>query len=155
MITLPLNATDEAIFATLYGWLNHLARGENQGAFDITYHPAGDASTPRVLQEQIAFYGEQFNEVLQLPPANLDTKPEHHVQRVVRNAPPAKRLSGGRLIGSYESLVSARSDRDPRFLGEASLQLPFGGKWSEVFATFEMINREGRLALVLKSIYVH
>lgn len=154
MVTLPLNATDDAILAALSRWLNHLARNEYQQAFDFTYHPEGDDSTPEGLREQIGFYGDQLTQAVRLPEA-ADAKPEHGVMRPNPKAPPATRLSGGQLLGSYESLVTAQSNADPSFLGEATLQLPFGGKWSDVFATFEMINREGRLAFLLKSIYIH
>jgi hypothetical protein len=154
MVTLPLNATDDAILATLNVWLAHLARDEYQQAFDFTYHPAGDDSTPDRLREQIAFYGDQFNEVVRLPVVT-DAKPEHCVVRPNPKSRPAQRPSGGRLLGSYESLVTALNEADPNVLGEASLQLPFGGKWSDVFATFAMINRDGRLGFALKSIYIH
>lgn len=70
-------------------------------------------------------------------------------------SPPPPPPPAGRLLGSYESLVTAQSEADPSFLGEASVQLPFGGEWSDVFATFVMINREGRLVFTLKSIYIH
>ena len=154
MVTLPLNATDDAILTALHGWLIHLTRNEYQQAFAFTHHLDGDDSTPERLREQIAFYGDQFNEAVRLPVAG-DAKPEHGVMRPNPKAQPAKRLSGGRLLGSYEGLVTAQSEADPSFLGEASLQLPFGGKWSDVFATFVMINHEGRLVFTLKSIYIH
>ena len=154
MVTLPLDATDRAILTTLNVWLNHLAHDDYQQAFDFAYHPECDDSTPEALREQVAFYGDQFNEVLRVPHAT-DVKPEHCVMRPNPQAQPAKRLSGGRLVGSYESLVAAHGGADPSFLGEASLQLPFGGEWSDVFATFAMINRDGRLVFELTSIYAH
>lgn len=153
MVSLPLNATDETILATLNRWLSHLTHNEYQEAFDFTYHPEGDDSTAEGLREQIVFYGDQFNQVLRVPEAT-DVKPEHGVMRVNPESQPAKRLSDGRLLGSYESLVSAQNEADPDFLGEASLQLPFDGKWSDVFATFAMIDRDGQMVFFMKSIYI-
>jgi hypothetical protein len=154
MVSLPLDATDDAILTILNGWLHHVADNEFQEAFDFTYHPEGDDSTPQRLREQLAFYGDQLNEVLRVPEAT-DVRPEHDVMRPNPECPPAHQLSGGRLLGSYESLVTKRNQADPDYLGEASLQLPFGGKWSEVFATFAMYNHDERLVFFLKSIYVH
>jgi hypothetical protein len=92
---------------------------------------------------------------VRVPEATADVKPEHCVIRPNSGSQLATRLSGGRLIGSCEGLVTARSGADPCFLGEAPLQLPFGGKWSDVFATFVMIDCDGRLGFALKSIYAH
>jgi hypothetical protein len=154
MMTLSLAATENDILAALNIWLQYLAREEYQQAFEFSFHPDGDDSTPEKLREQILFYSDQFNEPVRAPQVS-DVEPEHSVVRPNPKAQPAQQLSGGRLLGSYESLVTAQSNIDPTYLGEAVLQIPFGGKWSEVFATFVMINQKGRLVFFLKSVYIH
>lgn len=147
MLFLPKHATDEEILDVVRQWVNTLANKDYDAAFAMTYHGPDEHWTPQLMQEVIEDYGSRVSPDssvwsitpwetatidVQSPEPDWDVQPSHDVH------------------WSDEPNM----DLDPPLLGYVWFDLPVGGKWSDLTATFYILEIDDRLALELNDIHV-
>ena len=141
MITLPKDASDDAVLNVVRRWLNELAKEDYSAAHSLTYHPAGDHWNADLLRRVIENYG------------SVDSGPEEGVTFKVTP------LEGehsddsdvaGRL--EIEWFRSRGSEDNP--LGTITCDLPLNGEWSDVSAVFNVLSQPDGLALQLMDVRV-
>lgn len=152
MITLPLDSDDSAILSALYGWVDLIASERYGDAYDLLCHPDGDVHTPDILRERIDFFAEQLNETVTSPLLAGEPSSRHLIARPDLNLPELKSTSSSRRVGTITELVTDAHRQNPSYLGDVELSLPFGGRWSDLYAFFKMIKVEDRLAFFLSDI---
>lgn len=131
----PLTASDEYLLNGVKKWVDLLAEGRFAHAFNLTAHDSYHSWTPELIRSVIAGYG--------LP--HVAGEHEYRISRVTE-------ANEGRTP-CWE--IDRWRDAEPNHrVGSISFRLPLDGEWSDLTATFEILQNDGRLVLVLNDIHV-
>ncbi len=125
--------SDEEILTAVEAWIDDLAAGDYQAAFDRTAHDPYYAWSAELIQAVISGYG--------LPEAH----PSGEVFIVSRRA---------NATGQPAHRLVDRAAATPDEVAEVWYDLPLNGAWSDLTATFSVQRRAGHVVLVLQQIHV-
>jgi hypothetical protein len=142
MEPLPLDSSDEEIFAFARQWTNRLAAEDYAGAFGMLRHVApypgkSWVATPEAVRAWVVNYGSD---------EPIPGEPECRV-----TAPDA----AGDMPVEFLSLI--REDpgrRYPGCRGRLDWPLPLDGEWSDLVASFDLVEADGGLAFALVALRV-
>lgn len=134
-LSFPISASDEHLLKGVITWVDLLAEGRFGDAFNLTAHDSHYAWTPDLIRSVIAGYG-------------LPHEPGEHEYRI-------SRVSEVKESSTPRWEVDRWRDAEPNGrVGFITLCLPLDGEWSDLTATFEILQNDGRLVLVLDDIHV-
>jgi len=141
-VRLPLDCSDEDILAFARRWTQRLAAEDYSGAWGMLLHRPGDvwAPTPDVLRSRIANYGSP------------DPIPGEPVCVVT----PIESAAGSpwRRLPSLHREPAGNPHRPPDTRGRLDWQLPLNGEWSDLVASFDLVDARGELVFVLAALRV-
>jgi hypothetical protein len=124
--------TDDEILHLVEAWIDDLARGDSQSAFDRTRHDPHFEWTPALIEAVINGYG----------------LPEPHPSGTRYTV--TIRTSA---LGAPRHEID-RSDAQAPVLAYVRYDLPLNGEWSDLTATFRVEDVDGSVDLVLEEIHV-
>ncbi len=125
--------TDEQILAFVEAWIDDLARGDYQAAYDRTAHDPYYAWSPSLIQKVIEGYG--------LPEPCSDGMLFHVTDRQT-----AKGKCHNRTV-DHDHIPDS-------VVAEVWYDLPLNGEWSDLTATFRIKRCETGCVVVLQEIHV-
>lgn len=142
MVRLPLNCTDSDILAVAAEWTSRLVAEDYAGAWDMLLHRPGEvwAPTPDVLKARVVNYGS---------PDPIPGEPVCVVTPIATAV--GERW---RWLPSLDRTPDGDPHRGPAFRGRLDWQLPLNGEWSDLVASFDLIEHEGELVFVLAALRV-
>jgi len=132
---LPQVATDEEILTLVRQWVELLAHGNYEAAYDITGHEPYYQWTPELIRQVIEGYG----------------LPEPHPAGPFRITSLASAKGGPEPRHCVERFETARDDGR---IGHVLFDLPLNGEWSDMTATFGVYRYEDSVVLSLNEIHV-
>ena len=134
-LTFPKTASDESLLIGVQKWVDLLGEERFLEAFKLTAHDSFYSWTPDLIRSVIAGYG-------------LPHEPGDHEHRV-------SKISGTKGGASSRWQVDRWHDAEPsNRIGLVSIDLPLDGEWSDLTATFEILQLDNHLVLVLNEIHV-
>ncbi len=135
VLTFPQTASDAKLLDGVKMWVDMLAEERFSEAYQLTAHDSYHAWTPDLIRSVVAGYGSPH-------------KPGEHEYRI-------SKVSDTRGGSSPRWVVDRWKDAEPRHrVGFVSFDLPVDGEWSDLTATFEIVERHDQLVLVLQDIHV-
>jgi len=136
MVHLPRQASDEEILAILNAWIELLAQGEDEAAFQMFCYAPDTHWSPKLIRTVITNYGfiEPLKDGSSYQVTSLTQtqgQPFHEVD-----------------------WWEPDSNTPARCVGIVLYTMPLNGIWSDVTADFTIIETDGELALELNDIHV-
>jgi hypothetical protein len=142
MVRLPLDCPDPDILAVARRWTDRLAVEGYAGAWDMLLHRPGDswAPDPEMLRARVVNYGS---------PDPIPGEPSCVVT-------PIETAAGEpwRWLPSLTRSPAGSPHRPPDYRGRLDWQLPLNGEWSDLVASFDLVEEGGELAFVLAALRV-
>jgi hypothetical protein len=140
-VRLPLDCPDADILAVARRWTERLVAEDYVGAWDMLLHRPKEvwAPTPDVLRARIVNYGS---------PDPIPGEPVCVVTLIEAAAG-----SPWRWLPSLKRERSGNPNR-PDVRGRLEWQLPLNGAWSDLVASFDLVDAGGELAFVLAALRV-
>lgn len=136
--------THAAVEKVVYYWMELLAQEKYEQAFNLTYHDPRNQWTPAMMESVINGYGmlyEPGEEVFKVTPYN---EAAFHPGDVNRDQD----------LTLFEKPQIKAHLPNMKILGYLWYGLPLNGKWSDLTATFNLLQGEGFWALELDEIHV-
>ena len=145
MVRLPLDCPDANILAVAEEWTNCLAAGDYAGACEMLLHnPAYPGRSwvadPNALRAWVVNYGS----------------PEPVPGEPVCLVTPTATATGARWrwLPSLNRAPEGNPHLYPAFRGRLDWQLPLNGEWSDLVASFDLVEHDGALVFVLAALRV-
>jgi hypothetical protein len=141
MVRLPLDCPDAAILAAAEEWTDRLAAEDFAGAWEMLLHRAGEvwAPTPAALKARIRQCGCE----VPIPGESL---------RVTPTATAAGER--WRRLPALSRTADGDTYRGPAIRGRLDWQLPLNGEWSDLVASFDLLEHDDVLVFVLAALRV-
>jgi hypothetical protein len=141
MVRLSLDCSDEDILAVAEKWTNRLVAEDYDGAWAMLLHRPAEvwAPTPDALAARIRNCGCEAptpSEALRVTPTATATGERW------RRLPALSRTADG---DTY---------RGPAIRGRLDWQLPLNGEWSDLVASFDLLEHDGELVFALAALRV-
>lgn len=141
MVRLPLDCSDAEILAVAGEWTNRLVAEDFAGAWEMLLHRPGEvwAPTPDALKTRIRQCGCESptpSEALRVTPTATATGERW------RRLPALSRTADG---DTY---------RGPAIRGRLDWQLPLNGAWSDLVASFDLLEHDDALVFALAALRV-
>lgn len=133
-LTFPRTACDESFLTSVQKWVELLGEERFLDAFKLTAHDSYYSWTPDLIRSVIAGYG-------------LPHEPGDHEYRVSKISETKNGVSRWEVERWHDAEPSNR-------IGLVSINLPLDGEWSDLTATFEILQDNNYLILVLNEIHV-
>ena len=133
LLVLSAAPSDEEILAAVEVWIDDLAAGDYQAAFDRTAHDPYHAWSADLIRAVVAGYG--------LPEAHPSGEVFAVSRRTDTPGQPFHRLVDRKAVNQDE-------------IAEVWYDLPLNGAWSDLTATFSVQQCIGHAVLVLHQIHV-
>ena len=131
----PKTASDEELLVGVRRWVDLLSEDRFSEAYNLTAHDSYHAWTPDLIRSVVAGYG-------------MPHEPENHEYRISK----ISQTEGG---PSPRWEVERWQDAQPGSrVGFIWFDLPLDGEWSDLTATFEIVQDDEHYVLVLQDIHV-
>ncbi|WP_152912503.1 hypothetical protein [Candidatus Rhodobacter oscarellae] len=135
VLTFPKTASNEELLDGVRKWVDLLSENRFSEAYNLTAHDSYYAWTPELIQSVVAGYG-------------MPHEPGDHVYGISK----ISQTEGG---PSPRWEVDRWQDAEPSSrIGFVSFDLPLDGEWSDLTATFEVMQVKEQFVLVLQDIHV-
>ena len=131
MRSLPAAATDQDILLAVEQWIDDLAQGRYDAAFERTPHDPYYKWTPDRMHSVVQGYG----------------LPEPH-----RRGP--FEVTDRITAVGLRAFEIERDETPPEIIAFVSHNLPLNGEWSDLTVTFRLESRVGHSELILEEIHV-
>jgi nucleoside-diphosphate-sugar epimerase len=144
MVTLPLDCSDDDILDFARRWTDRLVAEDYSGAFDMLLHVKTSpgkswVDSPERIRSWIVNYYRGFDGTIEGEPDGRVTPIESATGKPWRYLP---------------SLNRSTRERYPGRRGRLDWELPLNGEWSDLVASFDLVEHDGELAFVLVSLRV-
>lgn len=142
MVRLPIDCSDEDILAVARRWTERLAAEDYAGAWEMLMHRPGEvwAPTSEILRARIVHYGS---------PVPIPGEP-------ICVVTPITSATGQRWLRLPDLIRYPKGNphRPSGWRGRLDWELPLNGEWSDLVASFDLLDAGGELAFVLGALRV-
>ena len=141
-LRLPLDCPDAAILTAARRWTERLVAQDYVGAWEMLQHRPGEvwAPTPDRLRARLVNYGSP--DPIPGEPTCVVTPIESAAGEPWRTLPRLTRAPAG------------QPHRPPNYRGRLDWPLPLNGRWSDLVASFDLVDDGGELAFLLAGLRV-